>query len=62
MSGILETLAIIAITKAINIGIDYGIRKSKSTKNTVDDYIFAVLGAAKPFLKISNLKNFKFKK
>ena len=59
MSGIAETLIIIAATKLINIGIDYGIKRSKSTKNTVDDYIFSTLGHLTPLLKFITFKRKK---
>lgn len=62
MTGVLETIIIVAATKIVSMGIDYGIKKSKSTHNTLDDKIFAVLGAIQPYLKLINIKKLKFKK
>lgn len=56
MTGVLETIIVVAATKLVSMGIDYGIKKSKSTKNTLDDHIFEFLGQLTPFLKLIKFK------
>lgn len=52
-----EYLITIAITWAIKTALDYGVKKSKSTKNTIDDLIFK--NAQEIFNKLNPLRKFK---
>lgn len=52
MNEIIQNPFFIAIAPIVlKSAIDYGIKKSKSTKNTVDDFIFDTLGKIVRVLK-----------
>jgi len=57
MNGILEIVAVAAITKAANMFIDWGLARSKRTKkNSVDDFIFGTLDALRGLTKYIKFK------